>query len=161
MAAASGRRGVRLFQDILNRYGTRMAVQACGAKKTIATSALLLRLVTVAIAGAAIVPRLRATSSEIAVCSGTSRFIDMWGHAAPAHQSEREWFAHPHQSSASGNREVSLLASMATSATPAAPTRYHAGASLLPVVAISQVATSGAVPPKSAFAALKQKAKPL
>jgi hypothetical protein len=65
------------------------------------------------------------------------------------------------QLSASGSRDVSLLASMATSATPAAPTRYHAGASLLPVIAISQVATSGAVPPNNAFAALKQKAKPL
>lgn len=65
------------------------------------------------------------------------------------------------QSSASGRFDVSLLASIATSATPAAPTRYHAGASLFPVAPISHVATNGAVPPNSAFAALKQKAKPL
>lgn len=64
-------------------------------------------------------------------------------------------------SSASGECEVSRLPIIATSATPAAPTRYHAGASLLPVAPISHVATSGAVPPNTAFAALKQNAKPL
>ena len=37
---------------------------------------------------------------------------------------------------------------MAISATAAAATRYQAGASLLPVTLISQVATKGAVPPK-------------
>ncbi len=67
----------------------------------------------------------------------------------------------PSQSSASGPRDVSRLASMATSATPAAATKYHAGASLLPVAWISQVATNGAVPPNRALAALKQNAKPL
>ena len=46
------------------------------------------------------------------------------------------------------------------SATAAAATRYHAGASLLPVRPISHVATEGAVPPKSALAALKLNAKP-
>ena len=65
------------------------------------------------------------------------------------------------QSSASGRFDVSLLASIAISAIPAAPTRYHAGASLFPVAPISHVATNGAVPPNSAFAVLKQNAKPV
>ena len=51
--------------------------------------------------------------------------------------------------------------SMATNATAAAATKYQAGASLLPVTPISQVATKGAVPPKSAFAVLKLNANPL
>ena len=63
--------------------------------------------------------------------------------------------------SASGWFAVSRLISIAMTATIAAATRYHAGASLLPVAPISQVATNGAVPPKSAFAVLKLNAKPL
>ncbi len=62
--------------------------------------------------------------------------------------------------SSSGLPAVSRARSMAMSATAAAATRYHAGASLLPLRPISQVATKGAVPPKSAFAALKLNAKP-
>lgn len=59
------------------------------------------------------------------------------------------------QSSTSRSRDVSRLASIATSATPAAPTRYHAGARLPPVTAISQVAPSGAVSPNSAKLPMK------
>ena len=49
----------------------------------------------------------------------------------------------------------------ATSAISATATKYQAGESLLPLLLISQVATSGAVPPSSALAQLKLKAKPV
>ncbi|MNG17336.1 hypothetical protein D3C84_1013150 [compost metagenome] len=73
----------------------------------------------------------------------------------------RSWQDRQGQSSARALCAVSQMHSIATSATAAAPTSIQAGASLSPVWLISQVAMKGAVPPNSALAVLKLKAKPL
>ena len=63
--------------------------------------------------------------------------------------------------SRNARKAVSRVPNMAVSARADTMTRYQAGAITEPVTSISQVATNGAVPPKSALAVLKLTAKPV